>query len=160
MKEHENKKADKIKSGLLVRASHPQFQIDELEVKKHRNILNQESDEKPFLIKKVKNINATIVRINRLRASAEEANNFQKFMMEYIEKGYSEFIIDFSNCEFMDSTFLGAVIIVTKKINLDDGSLVLVADPKKLKVLHALVELSKILKVYTTMDDALKGFEN
>jgi hypothetical protein len=55
---------------------------------------------------------------------------------------------------------LGAIIIITKKINSVNGCLSLVADPLKLKVLHALIELNKILSVYSTLGEAENQYCN
>ena len=142
----------------VVRNLHPQFQLDEIEARNYKDILKRQADEKPFTIIKKNNISAIIVKINHLRASADEAIKFREFMQVNIHQGHLEFILDFSNCEFMDSTFLGAVILVTKKINAANGSLVLVADPSKLNVLHALVELNKILRVYTSIEEAENNY--
>ena len=142
------------RNDYLGRSLHPQFQLDEIEARNYQDILKRQADEKPFTIIKKNNVRATIVKINHLRVSAAEAIKFKEFMQVSMHQGHSEFIIDFSNCEFMDSTFLGSVIMITKKINLSNGSLCLVADPAKLKVLHALIELNKILKVYTTLEAA------
>jgi anti-anti-sigma regulatory factor len=142
----------------LGRNLHPQFQLDEAEARNYRDILKRQADEKPFTIIKKNNIRATIIKINHLRASANEAIKFKEFMQVNIHQGHLEFIIDFSNCEFMDSTFLGSVILITKKLNLANGSLSLVADPLKLKVLHALIELSKILSVYPNLEEAEKKY--
>jgi anti-anti-sigma regulatory factor len=142
----------------LGRNLHPQFQLDETEARNYRDILKRQADEKPFTIIKKANIRATVIRINHLRASADEAIKFKEFMQVNIHQGHLEFIIDFSNCEFMDSTFLGAVIVITKKLNLANGSLSLVADPIKLKVLHTLIELSKILSVYPSLEEAEKKY--
>lgn len=142
------------RNDYLGRNLHPQFQLDEAEERNYKDILKRQADEKPFTIIKKNNISATIIRINHLRASAEEAIKFKEFMQVNIHQGHNEFIIDFSNCEFMDSTFLGAVILISKKINAINGSLSLVADPFKLKVLHALIELNKIFSVYSKVEEA------
>lgn len=146
------------RNDYLGRNLHPQFQLDETEAKNYRDILKRQADEKPFTIIKKNNIRATIITINHMRASAEEAIKFKEFMQVNIHQGHVEFIIDFSNCEFMDSTFLGAIIIVSKKLNSVNGSLSLVADPTKLKVLHALIELKKILNVYSNKEEAENNY--
>jgi len=137
---------------------HPQFQLDEIEERNYKDILKRQADEKPFTIIRKNNSRATIIKINHLRASADEAIKFKEFMQINIHQGHLDFIIDFSTCEFMDSTFLGAVILITKKLNLSNGSLSLVADQLKLKVLHALIELSKILSVYSSLEEAEKKY--
>lgn len=149
---------NKQHNDYLVRNLHPQFQLDEAEARNYKDILKRQADEKPFTIVKKDGVSATIVKINHLRASAEEAVKFKEFMLINIHQGHKDFIIDFSDCEFMDSTFLGSVILVTKKVNSNEGSLVLVADPQKLKVLYTLIELNKILTVFTNREEAENNY--
>ena len=97
----------------------------------------------------------SIVKVNHARATMEEAQTFKEMMFAMIHQGHRDFIIDLTSCNFMDSTFLGAIILITKKNQPLDGSVVLVAKHEKLKVLYALKELSKILSIYETIDEAI-----
>lgn len=133
----------------------PQFELDAVEARNYQDILRRQADDKPFSYIRRSDTESTILRVNHLRASAEEAIKFKEFMMINIHQGHRQFIIDLSTCEFMDSTFLGAIIMVTKKLRLENGTLSLVADPQKIKVLYALKELDKILKVFKTIDEAV-----
>ena len=74
----------------------------------HKAIIKQQADDKSFTFIKNNDVDATIIRINHIRASAEEAITFKDFMLVNIHQGHRQFIIDLTNCEFMDSTFLGS----------------------------------------------------
>ncbi|MCB0746324.1 MAG: hypothetical protein KDC90_02575 [Ignavibacteriae bacterium] len=52
---------------------HAQFEINEMEALFHKAILKQQADDKPFTFVKNSDVDATIIRINHIRASAEEA---------------------------------------------------------------------------------------
>ncbi len=114
------------------------IELNEMEAVFHQAILKQQADDNPFTFIKRNESNATILIVNHVRATLEEAQKFKEIMLAVIYKGHRDFIIDLTNCEFMDSTFLGAIILVAKKAALTRGSLVLVAEPQKLKVLYAL----------------------
>jgi len=137
----------------------PQFELNEFEERNYREILKRQADENPFTFIRRNDSRATIVRVNHIRAASEEAKVFREFTLINIHQGHKEFIIDLSKCEFMDSTFLGTIILLTKRLRLENGSIILVADSQKLKVIHALVELSKILKVFNTIDEAVSEFK-
>ncbi|MCB0746325.1 MAG: STAS domain-containing protein [Ignavibacteriae bacterium] len=81
-------------------------------------------------------------------------------MLVNIHQGHRNFIIDLTNCEFMDSTFLGSIIVIAKKLRALNGQLTLVADPQKLKVLYTLTELSKMLNVEKTLNEAINNSLN
>jgi anti-anti-sigma regulatory factor len=59
----------------------------------------------------------------------------------------------------MDSTFLGAIIQVSKKLMKVNGKMVLIANPEKLKILYALNELKKILTVAESIDEGIIELE-
>ncbi|MCB0750088.1 MAG: STAS domain-containing protein [Ignavibacteriae bacterium] len=139
---------------------HAQFEINEMEALFHKAILKQQADDKPFTFVKNSDVDATIIRINHIRASAEEAIKFKEFMLVNIHQGHRNFIIDLTNCEFMDSTFLGSIIVIAKKLRALNGQLTLVADPQKLKVLYTLTELSKMLNVEKTLNEAINNSLN
>lgn len=144
----------KVETNFAMGSLSPQFELNEMEATFHQAILKQQADDNPFTISRRSETNSTIVIVNHARASMEEAQTFKEMMFAMIHQGHRDFIIDLSNCNFMDSTFLGAIILITKKNLPLDGSIVLVAKPEKLKVLYALKELSKILSIYETIDEA------
>jgi anti-sigma B factor antagonist len=137
----------------------PQFELNDMEAVFHQAILKQQADDNPFTFIRRSETNATILRVNHVRATMDEAQKFKEIMFAVMHKGHREFILDLSNCEFMDSTFLGAIILVSKKNIHNNGSIVLVAESQKLKVLYALKELDKVLRIYETIDEAVNEFK-
>ncbi len=151
-----NVKNEPVKTSLYTNY-HPHFEIKEMDALFNDAILKQQADDNPLTFIRRKDTNATILRVNHLRASLEEAKKFREFMILNIHQGHNEFIIDLTKCEFMDSTFLGAIILVSKKLRAENGKIILVADPQKLKVLHTLNELNKVFQIYSTIDEAVKN---
>jgi len=49
------------------------------------------------------------------RATVKEAKDFKDILMEDINLGKQNIVIDFSSCEFIDSTFLGVIVTSQKK---------------------------------------------
>lgn len=137
---------------------HPQFCMNEMEDYFHKEILKRQADDNPFTFIRRSDTDATIFRINHLRLQIEEAKQVRDFLLINIQKGHKEFIIDITNCEFMDSTFLGAIIQVSKKINRENGKIILAADPEKIRILHALKELNKYLTITSSVDESVMYF--
>lgn len=135
---------------------HPQFEMNEMESYFHKEILKRQADDNPFSYINRNDTDATIFKINHLRVEIEEAKKVREFLLVNVQKGHRKFIIDLTNCEFMDSTFLGAIIQVSKKISVDNGRIILAADPKKIKILHALKELSNFLTITSSVDEAVQ----
>ena len=98
-----------------------------------------------------------VVNINR--ATLKEAIEFKAVLTNEIDNGCKKMIIDLSSCEYMDSTFLGTIVVALKKINNANGKLVLIS-PKTFAydMLHVTGTM-KLFDVFDSMDMALEYFD-
>ena len=64
--------------------------------------------------------------VNLERATLKEAEQFKKVLIEDIQDGYKNLVVDLNSCEFIDSTFLGALVVSLKKATSLGGDLRLV----------------------------------
>ena len=69
------------------------------------------------------NYDNVIIRFNRSRATFREADEFYYILDDMIEKGFKKFIIDLYNVDFIDSTFLGSLIVKLKQVKKIEGQL-------------------------------------
>ena len=78
----------------------------------------------------------------------DEVNEFRKKLLYLISNGEKKFIIDFSKCNFIDSTGLGVLISIHKKcIELNASfKLFAVNNPSVIKIFE-LTRLSSVLKM-------------
>jgi anti-anti-sigma factor len=76
-------------------------------------------------IKEIHN-NILIEIVNLERATLKEAEQFKLILVKDIEEGNKNIIVDLNNCEFIDSTFLGALVVSLKKTTALGGDLKLV----------------------------------
>ena len=137
-----------------------QFELNDYEEQSYHAILKRQADENPFTFIRRTDTDATIFRVNHIRVSIEEAQKLREFLTINMVKGHSDFIIDMSYCEFMDSTFFGSIIMMAKKIKKKGGSISIVAIPQKLKILSTIHILEKLLKVYSTIEEAVSDNKN
>jgi anti-anti-sigma factor len=96
--------------------------------------------------------------VNMTRATLKEAIDFKTILTSEIDTGCRKMIIDLSGCEYMDSTFLGTVVVALKKIANVNGNLVLIY-PKTFAydMLHVTGSM-KLFEVFESMDQALQYF--
>jgi len=66
------------------------------------------------------------LKVNLVRANLEEADEFKNMLKKDIDSGQKKLVIDLSYCEFIDSTFLGTIVISLKKVTAVGGDIKLV----------------------------------
>jgi len=98
-----------------------------------------------FEKKVVKDVVIEIVNISR--ATWKEAMSFKEILTDDISKKFKKIVIDVSKCEFMDSTFLGVLVLSQKNIAKNGGEIKLV-EPSS--VFQALMEKTSTLKIFET----------
>ena len=73
-----------------------------------------------------------LVKVNLERAVFEYALVFRRYAEKQITTDYKNYILDLSKTMFLDSTFLGSIIAIMKKINKMGGTLRVVVNSKKM----------------------------
>jgi anti-anti-sigma factor len=102
--------------------------------------------------------NIIIEKINLSRATLKEAGDFKRILIGEIESGSRKFIIDVSECEFIDSTFLGVLVIAMKKITSLGGSIKLVGFQAPVHSMFELTRAYKVFESYKSVEEAVESF--
>ena len=100
-----------------------------------------------------------VIAVNLIRATINEAIAFRKIVEEEINSGQTQLVIDLSNCDYIDSTFFGAIIVASKRL-IDIGYKLKVVKPTM--VGEPIVSHTNYLKVfdnYTAREAAIKSFD-
>ena len=93
------------------------------------------------------------------RATWKEANQFKLILQTDIEKKFKKLIVDLSRVEFMDSTFLGTLVLAKRNITQIGGDLKLVEPVSVFKALMEKTSTLNIFESYKTVKDAVKSFK-
>ena len=96
--------------------------------------------------------------VNLTRATLKEANQFKKILQEDIEKKFKKIVIDISQCEFLDSTFLGTLVLAKKTMNRIGGELKIVEPASVFKVLLEKTSTLQVFDTYKSIDEAVNSF--
>lgn len=105
--------------------------------------------------------NVLIEKVNLLRATFVEAGIIKKKLLDDIKLNNKKIIVDISNCDFIDSTFLGAMVVSLRRTRETGGDIRLVIAPSS--ITRGILNSSGILKVfedYSSVEDALKSFSS
>ena len=99
-----------------------------------------------------------VVAVNLQRATLNDANELKKTLFLEIESGRKKIIVDLTECEFIDSTFLGALVISLKKITELRGDLRLVVFQPAVITMFQLTRMNQIFEFFETKEEAIKSF--
>ena len=79
-------------------------------------------------------------------------------MLDELEKGARKFLIDFANTGYIDSSGLGVLVSLSKKIREQGGELRLANLNEDLKTLFELTKLDTLFQIADTREKALTSF--
>ncbi len=100
----------------------------------------------------------TIVTVNLDTSTVEDALEFKEYMMATINSNNVKLVVDLSETDYIDSTFLGALVASLKKVTAKKGELKLVCNQKMISMLFIIAGMDKIFKIFEDLDSAIKSF--
>ena len=80
-------------------------------------------------------------------------------VQDRLEGGDKKFVIDFANTGYIDSSGLGVLVSLSKKIREQGGELRLSNLNEDLRTLFELTKLDTLFRIADTKEQALEGFE-
>lgn len=96
-----------------------------------------------------------VIDVNLVRATANEAEDLKKFMSNLNIENIRSVILNLSMCNFIDSTFLSAIVSYNKSIhNLKDGIKLVLTDPRQFSIFK-ITKIDSLFKIYSSVDQAL-----
>jgi len=100
-----------------------------------------------------------IISVNPTRATVNEAIAFKKIAKEDIDSGHTKLVIDLSKCDYIDSTFFGAIIVFSRML-IDIGFKLKVVKPSIAgEFLFSNPNTDKLFDKYKTREEAILSFE-
>ncbi len=103
----------------------------------------------------IKDVSIIVADVDR--ATTIVAESFKNSVKFEIASNNIKFIFDLSSCEFIDSTFLSAIVTSYKRIVEHGGSLKIVGLKPAVKSMFQLTRLDKIFEIYKNEKEALSS---
>jgi anti-anti-sigma factor len=107
--------------------------------------------------KVIKDVIVEIVNITR--ATYKEAEELRKILADDYELRFRKVVVDISHCEFIDSTFLGVLVVALKNMTKIGSELRLVKPSLAAYSMMESVGTFKIFNSYDTVEDAIASFD-
>jgi anti-sigma B factor antagonist len=100
-----------------------------------------------------------IIDLSEKRATVETAKEFKADFLNLIENGNTKkIIVDFSKVEFVDSSFLGAIVSGLKKITALKGDIKILGLQPPVRAMFELTRLYKVFEIFDNKTDAIGSF--
>ena len=84
------------------------------------------------------------------------AQNFFSQIVPFLEKGETNLLLQMSSVDFIDSTGLGTIVRLAKRVKDAKGQLRLSDPQPKILEMFELTRLDKILPIFKTQEEALE----
>ncbi len=101
-----------------------------------------------------------IEKVNLLRATTVEASITKKRLFDNIHLSKKKIIVDISRCDFIDSSFLGALVIALKGTRETGGDIKIVTGSSVVKETLYITGFLRVFENYSSVEDALKSFRS
>jgi anti-anti-sigma factor len=99
--------------------------------------------------------NSQVFRLAGLLDAFSEPT-FRKVVDKYVEEGPSSIILDMSQIDFIDSSGIGALVQVAKKVQQANGKLQLIANSRVMQTIK-MVRLEQFFKIQPNVEAALEN---
>ena len=100
-----------------------------------------------------------VLEINLNRAILNEAIAFRKVVEGEINSGQTQLVIDLSKCDYIDSTFFGVIVKISRML-IDIGYKLKVVKPAIVgEYIFIHTNTHKLFDKYNTREDAIKNFK-
>ncbi len=83
------------------------------------------------------------------------APEFKERMVELIESGKKQIVVDLSKATFIDSTTLGVLVGGVKRLRPAGGSLVLVCTDENITKIFEITGLDRVFPIHSSREEAL-----
>jgi anti-sigma B factor antagonist len=83
------------------------------------------------------------------------APELRERVVELLAAGYVHLIVDLRDVVFLDSTGIGALVGVLRRVRAQDGSLMLVTSSERLLNIFEMTGLGNVFDIYTTLEEAI-----
>ena len=99
----------------------------------------------------------TVVRVEG-QLIVGNRQDLKTLIQESLEAGDRKFLIDCTHTAYIDSSGLGALVTISKKVRENGGELRLAGLNDDLRSLFELTKLDSLFHIVPTVDDGLAGF--
>ncbi|HSL88146.1 MAG TPA: STAS domain-containing protein [Ignavibacteriaceae bacterium] len=99
-----------------------------------------------------------IEKVKLSRATVKEAQSFKDRLFSDSISGFNKIIVDLSDCTFVDSSMIGAMVVMLKRMSQKGGELRVVIPETEAFQVFTVTGLFRAFNIYRSVEEALKDF--
>ena len=99
-----------------------------------------------------------VVKITEQRATVEISGKLKEELLTQIDDGNQNIVVDLSSSDFVDSSFLGALVAGLKKATMKSGDLKIVGLQPPVRAMFELTRLYRIFDIFDEQSEAINSF--
>ena len=100
-----------------------------------------------------------IQKVNLKRATYNDAQDLTNNLQKDLNDGMRKIVVDLSSCNYMDSTFLGALIQSLKNFSNHGGKIRLAGVQSEVEVLLNITGMHRVFSIFKTKEEAVASFK-
>ncbi len=100
----------------------------------------------------------TVITVYLTRATLQYAVGLKNFVIKQLNEEKKYLVVDLSMCEYLDSTFLGALVSSLKKTVASGGDLKLVYTNELSSLIFEMTSMNKVFEAHNDLDEAIASF--
>ena len=101
--------------------------------------------------------NGTSVVVLRGEIDVYTAPRLRQALIDLVEGGSTDIVVDMDKVDFLDSTGLGVLVGGLKRVKSKEGDLKLVVTQDRIMKIFDITGLSKVFPMFGSVDEALGG---
>lgn len=110
-----------------------------------------------FLVEEIDSL--AVFTVNLKHATFLESNSIKSLLNNYYNSGFIRYIVDLSQCEYIDPAFLSSLIIFLRTIVPKGGTMRIVKPVLGIGFVFIRNDSVRIFDLYDSRDDAIKSFK-
>jgi anti-sigma B factor antagonist len=93
------------------------------------------------------------------RMDAQVSGLLKESILELLDKGATELVVDLENLEFLDSSGLGALVSCLRRIKEKKGEIKLAGLRPEVRSIFDITRVSRLFDIRETVGEAVKAFK-
>lgn len=96
-----------------------------------------------------------VVKICEERLDASTAPDFKNYVLDFVSKGKTRILLDLGKVDFIDSSGLGAIVTVLKRIS-GSGDLCICNPTEPVKNMFKLTRMERVFRIFNSEEEAVE----